>query len=242
MLLITHFDKNYFDWFELLQKSIEFTNPDLNLFVYGTNLTSEQLAAIKDTKVGAVHVENKVLDFDGAQERCDGSGTAAMWKIMMQCQVAEAASAGMRLNPFEDDNFIITNADMIFVKPMVHVLEEYANTLNADCLLHFTRDHVRRGQIQNGFIFIKNKPECLEFIEAYDHNIKENVYHFADQKVLLKTFNQFKNKLRCQQLPTQLIDGNFMQQSFVLSAHAGDRNRNKMIFKQILGDSNEIRK
>ena len=234
MLVVSHFDKNYFDWFQMMSKSIELTNPELNMFIYGTNLTESQIKDVKKTKVKNVHVENKFIEFEGIQERRDGSGKDATWKIMMQCQLAEAYLSALKTNPFGDDIACVTNADMLFVKPIID-LENYFRTSNADCLLHFTKDHIQRGQIQNGFIVTKIDESAISFFECYNQEIKKDVHHYADQKALLETFNLYKNKISFKQLPTLFIDGNFRKESYVLSAHSGDRNRNKQIFKEILG-------
>lgn len=234
MMIVTHFDKNYFDWFEIAKESLEFTNPGLSLFVYGTNLTEDQISKIKNTDTLKVHVENKVLEFDGVQERRDGSGQDARWKIMMQCQLAEAMVAAMKKNPFDDDEALLINADMLFVRPVKQVLRHVSDSLNAECLLWFSKDRIDIGQIQNGTIYARITDQIIEFFKYFDSVIKEEVYHYADQVALLSAFNEYKDKVRFGQLPWQFIDGNFKQESFILSAHAGDRARNKEIFKSIL--------
>jgi len=234
MMIVTHFDKNFFDWFEITKESLEITNPGLSLFVYGTNLTEDQINKIKNTNSLKVHVENKILEFDGIQERKDGSGEDAKWKIMMQCQLAEAMVSAMEKNPFNDDEALLINADMLFAKPVKQVLRHISESLNAECLLWFSKDRIAIGQIQNTTIYSKISDKMIDFFKHYDSIIKEDMYHYADQVALLSAFNSFKDKIRFGQLPWQFIDGNFRQESFILSAHAGDRKRNKAIFLEIL--------
>lgn len=236
MLLVTHFDRNYFGWFELMAQSLEITNPGINLYVYGTNLSDDQIQRAKSIKVRNVHVVNKSVLFDGPQERRDGSGPDAIWKVMMQCQVAEAALSAQVENPYGDSTHVITNADMLFVRP-INTLQHYFDRSGADCLLHFTRDHIRRAQIQNGFIIINVSENSKKFLDSYDKDIKRDVHHFADQKSLLRVFNEYKNTLKFSQLPSQFIDGTFSNDAFVLSAHSGDRSMNMKRFSQILNNA-----
>jgi len=237
MMVVTHFDSNFFEWFELTKKSIEITNSDIKIFVYGTNLTESQIKSIKETDHFPplkIHVENKKINFDGIQERRDGSGKDATWKIMMQCQLAEAMVSAMEKNPFNESEALLINADMLFLKPVKQVIENYTRLENYECLLYFSKDRIKINQIMNGVIFSKINDTTLSFFKKYDDIIKKDIHHYADQKALLSAFNEYKDKIRFGQLPWQFIDGDFRQESYILSAHSGDRNRNKKIFKEIL--------
>ena len=229
MLIVTHFDKNYFEWTKIFFESLQKLHPACEVIASGVNLTDDQINLMRNYKLN-INLENKYIEFDGIQERRDGGGDDAKWKVMMQCRVSQVAlDASSETN---EDIMVVMNADMFFRKSLSSLVEE---AYNHDILLHLIDDHMSHNQIQNGvMVFNLNNPKVKDFLKYYnkmwDKNTYPDVYHYLDQNHLFKAYNEFKDKLNIGKLNSLYIDGTFNNDAYIWSAHSGNRDLNYVRF------------
>tara|TARA_X000000950_G_scaffold276056_1_gene363307 strand:- start:1118 stop:1828 length:711 start_codon:yes stop_codon:yes gene_type:complete len=235
-MIVTHFDKNFYEWGKYYITSINKHNPELLVYISGVNLIESQINELTNIHSN-IYIKNHIIEFDGIQKRCDGGGKDAKWKIMMQCRVSKVILEAIKYA--QENNikmFYVTDSDMMLNKNitnMFKVLYKYDITI-----LNDDNEHLSRGEILNGVIGININEKSINFCKEYNKmHLNRIPEWFDDQRYLLYAYNKFKNMINIGRISKNLYcDGTFQENSFIWSGHKGNKNNNLKIISNKLNN------
>ncbi len=232
-MIVTHFDTNFYDWGYLYLKSLNKYNPELKVYISGVNLTEIQIQNLNNVHSN-VYIINHHIDFNGVQERRDGDGEDARWKIMMQCRVSQVILDAIEYAKNNDIYMLyVTNADMLVnqnITEFIKLSEQYDVMLLED-----DDDHLQRKQIMNGILTVNLKnPTSIEFCKEYNLiHFNRQAQWFDDQIYLMNAYTNFQNKLNIGRIQKNMYcDGFFNKKSYIWSGHVGNKGKNLRKFKK----------
>ena len=227
-MIVTHFDKNFYEWGKYYLISINKYNPQLQVYISGVNLKKFQIEELMGIHP-KTYIKNHIIEFNGIQKRCDGGGKNAEWKIMMQCRVSKVILEAIQYAKDNDiKTLIVTNADMLLCKQIN--LQVYKNDIY---LLENDEKHIKKKQILNGVIILNiNKKTENFFIEYNKMNENRKLVWFDDQRYLYNCFNRYKEDIEISRLQkkyyvnTSYINDNdrgFEKERVFISFHSGTK-------------------
>ena len=184
--------------------SIAKASPGERVYVSGANLNTAQITELKGMYKDLTITNHTIKDIKIPLRR------------YMQYRITEVLlevwHSGL------NNVYIATNADVFLNRP---INDLYSLMQTCDIALHFTKIHMEKKMIQNGVIAFKtDNPVVLEFLEYYDRTTKgSSLMKGADQRGLLRAYNNFKDRLAFGQIPHDYIDGYCRKGSHMWSAH-----------------------
>tara|TARA_Y100000590_G_scaffold469579_1_gene658374 strand:- start:6479 stop:7192 length:714 start_codon:yes stop_codon:yes gene_type:complete len=233
-MLVTHFDKNFYEWGKYYLISINKYNPELQVYISGVNLKKNQIEELMRIHP-KTYIKNHIIEFNGIQKRCDGGGKDAEWKIMMQCRVSKVILEAIKYA--KENNikmFYVTDSDMMLNKNINNIFNELSKY--DIIILNGSRAHLSRGEILNGVIGININEKSIDFCKEYDKmHLNRKPKWYDDQRYLLFAYNKFKDIINIGRISKNLYcDGTFQENSFIWSGHKEKKETNLKFFSNKL--------
>ena len=222
-MIVTHIDHYYVHWAKIFLMSIARNCPEEEVYISGANLSLEDIIQLREGMC-TVKIANRRVECPIDQNEC---------QIFMQCRVTQVLKemweSGLSAM------YIVSNADVMVRKSMDDL---YLRLKDSDVLLHFTDEHSKIRQIQNGVIAFKtDNPAVGEFIAKYDEKVWEGglPHRYDDQKVLYRLYNRFKDRVKFGRIPDSYVDGDFTKKAHMWSGHKHTRFKNYLRFREHIG-------